>query len=479
MLAILVLLPAAASAGLSETQYYAIFTDGKKVGYTIHVRQVAGGKVTTTESLVMTVTRMGQAMTVKQSETCIEDLQGRPLGFASIQDLGAMVATAKGTVTADGKVKVSRSLFGQQQVQTIDWPKGAMMVEAARLLGLKKGLAKGTTYSTQIFVPSMMQAVIGNTTVGDKREVDLLGRVVTLTEVTTLMQTPMGPISSTSYVNEKLLPLKTVMPVMGMTLEIIACDKAFALSENDVVDFLAKTLLASPTPLTGIKRARSATYHLKPVGGKKLTGMLVTDSQTVKPSTDGRVIVTIRPAKAPSGVRFPYKGADPVAAAALKPTTYLQSEDKKVVALARQAVGDEKDTARAIKKIEAFVGRYISEKNLSVGYASAAEVAVSRQGDCSEHAVLTAAMCRAVGIPARMVAGYLYVPKIGDHSNVFGGHAWAQAYVGRKWIGLDALHGGTGPGHLAQVIGNGEPADFLGMLATMGNFTIEKATLER
>ena len=467
-------------AGEDHLQYYAVFVDGQKIGYATRLRQVAKGKVTTVENAVMTITRMNQSVALRQSETCIETAQGHPLGFSSIQDLGTVSATINGTVTADGKVHVTSSTFGQQQTRTVDWPEGAILAEGLRLLSIKKGLKEGTTYGVTLFVPSMMQAVECRVTVGKKQEVDLLGRIVTLTEVSTSLQLPGVQIDSTGYVDEDFRPLKTVTPtMMGMTIEMVACDKAFALSENDVVDFLAKTILTSPTPLVGLADARSATYRLKPTGPKKLEGMIGTDSQRVRGGKDGSVTLIVRPAKAPAGVKFPYKGTDPAALNALKPTRYLQSDDKRVIALARQAVGGESDAAKAARKIETFVGRYVTKKNLSVGYASAAEVAASRQGDCSEHAVLTAAMCRSVGIPARIVAGYVYTPKLAEKTDIFVAHAWVQARLGRKWIGLDATRGGTAPGHIALVIGDGEPADFLGMLNTMGYFKIEKVTIRK
>jgi len=90
------------------------------------------------------------------------------------------------------------------------------------------------------------------------------------------------------------------------------------------------------------------------------------------------------------------------------------------------------------QKIEKFVCEYISDKNLSVGYASAAEVAQSREGDCTEHAVLVAALCRAVGIPARVTVGLVYVDSFGGQENIFGPHAWAEVNINSKWYGLDA-----------------------------------------
>jgi transglutaminase-like putative cysteine protease len=164
----------------------------------------------------------------------------------------------------------------------------------------------------------------------------------------------------------------------------------------------------------------------------------------------------------------------------MKPTRFVQSDYNDIIELAKRAVGDTKDAAEAVKKIEAFVSKYIENRSLSVGYASAAEVAASKVGDCTEFAVLTASMCRAIGIPARVVSGLVYVKAFGGRENVFGGHMWVEAYVGDKWIGLDATRTPKGfdAGHIALAIGNGEPADFLNLAATLGQFKIDKVVME-
>ena len=95
-------------------------------------------------------------------------------------------------------------------------------------------------------------------------------------------------------------------------------------------------------------------------------------------------------------------------------------------------------------------------------------------------AVLTAAMCRAVGIPARVVSGLIYAENLAGQKNVFGGHAWAEAWVGGVWIGLDATRSpqGYGPGHITLSRGNGNPADFLNLVNVLGGFRIEKVTIQ-
>lgn len=461
-----------------ETEYSAVFMDGGKIGHVIHIRSVSEREVTTTEEMKMTIARGGFSITVSTTETTIETLDGRPIGFEVVQNMSGIEQKSIGKINSEGKFDVTSSVMGTTQKQTVDFPAGAIMSEGMRLLQMKKGLGAGTTYDAVLFVPSMLSAVNASVVVGEVVSTDVFGRMVNLTEMKVAMHTSGGEMTSTSYVDRDFRAQKTIMPAMGMTLEIIACAKEFALSENDVVDFLDKMLLTSPVPLDNIRSKKSVTYHLVPVNNAKLQ-IPYGQNQTVVAGKDGRVIVTVRPVRPASGARFPYSGDLPQILEALKPTRYVQSDAKEIIDLGRHAVGSTKDAGLAVKKIESFVNGYITEKDLSVGYASALQVADSRQGDCTEHAVLTAAICRSVGIPARVVTGLVYADMFLGQRGVFGAHAWTEAYVGGKWTGLDATRApnGYGPGHIALAIGNDEPAVFA-LAATLGNFKIEKVVIE-
>jgi len=258
-------------------------------------------------------------------------------------------------------------------------------------------------------------------------------------------------------------------------VEMVACSREFALSKNDEADFLKEFFLASPVSLPDVKSVKAITYHLEAKDGKELV-FPANDNQVVRPDGEGGLYVTVRPVAAAGNVAFPYAGSDAAVREAMKPTRYLQSDDPAIIELARKAIGDTQDAAEAARRIESFVHEYIKAKDLSVGYASAAEVAQSRQGDCSEHAVLTAALCRAVGIPAQVVMGYVYCPQFMDQQDFFGGHAWVQAYIGERWVGLDATRapGGYSAGHIAQAAGSGNPEDFFALLSIMGRFRIKE-----
>jgi transglutaminase-like putative cysteine protease len=78
-----------------------------------------------------------------------------------------------------------------------------------------------------------------------------------------------------------------------------------------------------------------------------------------------------------------------------------------------------------------FVYDWILDKDYSVGFASAQEVARNPKGDCTEHGVLAVALLRRLGVPARGVVGWVAM------GGTQGLHFWAEARIGGEWIPLD------------------------------------------
>ena len=81
------------------------------------------------------------------------------------------------------------------------------------------------------------------------------------------------------------------------------------------------------------------------------------------------------------------------------------------------------------------MARTINE-NFERGWDFASTVAKRREGDCTEHAVLTAALARMNGIPARVIIGVALISD-GELHNAFG-HAWAELREGDRWAVADA-----------------------------------------
>lgn len=120
----------------------------------------------------------------------------------------------------------------------------------------------------------------------------------------------------------------------------------------------------------------------------------------------------------------------------LEPTFVIDFQEPAVVLLKgeMEKLGQKPSSAYLVE----FVARVIDE-SVPRGWDLASVVADRRQGDCTEHAVLTVALARLHGIPARVAVGVALMSDGIDH--VAAGHAWAELRDGRRWVVADAaLH---------------------------------------
>ena len=87
-------------------------------------------------------------------------------------------------------------------------------------------------------------------------------------------------------------------------------------------------------------------------------------------------------------------------------------------------------------------------------YSAVEEVLELRAGVCQDFAHLFIATARAMGVPARYVSGYIYVPGAGGVTEG-ASHAWAEAWVsGKGWLGYDATHPiRAGANHVRVAVG--------------------------
>src|SRR5262249_48203328 len=132
----------------------------------------------------------------------------------------------------------------------------------------------------------------------------------------------------------------------------------------------------------------------------------------------------------------------------LKSCYFLNCEDARVKAHARQAVGNATDAWEKARRIERWVYDHMDRKNFTEAFATADEAARTLQGDCSEHAMLAAAMCRAAGVPSKVAVGLLYVD--GPRGPSMGFHMWAEVWVRGQWVPIDGTLGRSfvGASHL-------------------------------
>lgn len=115
------------------------------------------------------------------------------------------------------------------------------------------------------------------------------------------------------------------------------------------------------------------------------------------------------------------------------PTLSVQSDNPLIVRKAKELVAGSNDAVQAARVIHSWVMENIRQKG-TPSMPSAVDVLKTMEGDCNEHAILYAALCRAVGIPCKICAGLVY------RDGLFWYHAWNKVYLGR-WIPVDPTFG--------------------------------------
>lgn len=139
------------------------------------------------------------------------------------------------------------------------------------------------------------------------------------------------------------------------------------------------------------------------------------------------------PRAAGSQGRQPGASQDPGGDRWLASNSYLVLTDTLLRSTAASIAGAETDPER----IAAATYRWVTDRFRfrlgAVLFGASPEILRSLTGDCSEAAVLTAALLRARGVPARIALGFASVGR-----GVFIGHAWCEALLGGNWVGVDA-----------------------------------------
>jgi hypothetical protein len=458
---------AAAVAAPSDNTWMTVLLDGRKIGNMHLTRSVQGDHVITTQALSIELARTGIKVGLSSRETDTETRDGTPIGFESRSSISGIESVITGKVHDDGTCEVTTNIGGNPQTRTIMWPKGALLAEGLRLAEAKTSLNPGGHFSELAFQAESLDAVEVATTVGASERIDLPEGARKLIRIEQLIELPGAPTKSIAWINSDQDIQKMTMSVMGYELTMLACSQSCAQAPNQSADILTHALAPAPSALTPDDLHRGVIIRMSSTQADAPLSFVSTDEQRVTKVGNGAEL-RIAPISADSNDS---EGAPQPADS--KPNDWLQSDALEVRKLAQLGAGDAKDPLAQMQNLESFVRGFIRDKNLSVGYASALEVAKNPEGDCTEHAVLLAALGRSLGIPTRVVDGLAYTNHYAGVDHVFVPHAWAQAWVGGKWQSFDAALLGFDAGHIALSVGDGDPWRFFAGLETLGRMKVD------
>ncbi len=199
-------------------------------------------------------------------------------------------------------------------------------------------------------------------------------------------------------------------------------------------DMIKNTRITVARPIPNPDKARLVKYRLTLKEGTPAEAIMADPRQTFQPGASGNTAILEVKRIGPLDGE---PGPPEVNEEYLKPNALVTSQDKQVRALAQRATRGIKDPWQKAVRINDAVYKYIVQQTFEVAFAAANEVARNRSGDCTEHSVLAAAMCRAVGIPSRVAVGLVYVDDAKPELKGFGYHMWIEVYVNQRWVALD------------------------------------------
>jgi transglutaminase-like putative cysteine protease len=113
------------------------------------------------------------------------------------------------------------------------------------------------------------------------------------------------------------------------------------------------------------------------------------------------------------------------------------------------------DTMKMLRSMTlAIKDEFSYARRIEKGIQSPSETLQSRRGSCRDFAVLMMEGARSLGLAARFVSGYIFVPDLDPGRTVGGGatHAWMQVYLpGAGWVDFDPTNSTVGNRNLIRV----------------------------
>lgn len=453
-LALALVPPATAGEETVELEaWYALYVGPSKVGWTMQriVRFEAddGAPRWRNETKThMRLQRAGMELVSTEDGFTIEDAAGQVLEFGKTANLGTGPTKTAGRLV-DGQLEITVA----GRTQTVAYPAGAVGPVRMNTLLEEQGIREGTVLEGKVFhADQPAQGIDLKIVVGKQEDIDLFGRKKRLWRTTATMSILPNPQTIWIDDNDETWASELDLPMLG-TMRTLRTEEALAKTDLEPTEVFFNSLIV---PEGTIDAPRKSTRALYRVAGKSLESAFVDGpGQRVLERGDGWALVeVVVPPDPEAPFEPPYEIAEGFESY-LAGNSLLEIEDEAIRELAAKAPAGAGNAVDLARWIEGFVQTHIDDKSFGVGFGTAAEVARAREGDCTEHGVLCAALARALGLPSRVVMGLAYLDtrkaeKI-EADGVFGYHMWTEVLVGPDtWMPIDAALDGMDATHLAM-----------------------------
>ena len=420
----------AGEAAILADNWYATTIDGKRVGHFHEHREtdVEGGRriVRTAMDSKLTVLRMGTEVAVESKATFVETLDGVPLRFHAVNKVAAREFEIRAERQGDHFL-VTQSAMGKATETEVPYTADLLFPHAIDQRLKATGMQPGVGLAARTFLPESARPTRLQVACTDRAEVELADRSAELLRCELSYELLPG-VEFVEWRDGDAVVERTELALLGNDIVSVRTTRERALLDPAAVELLVGTLVDPGELIAHPRRVEHALFELT-VTDPDLAITLPQDArQKVVQQGDGRWLLEVRAERWKHDDRAPSAGA-----AYRRPSAILPSDDPAIVAMAKRAGGGG-SMERISRRLSRWVYTAIEKKSLSVGFATAKEVAEDLVGDCTEHAVLAAALARARGIPSKVAVGLVYL------NGSFGYHMWTEVWD-RGWHAIDPALG--------------------------------------
>jgi hypothetical protein len=407
----------------ARDEWFGVYKDGRKIGHAHRMVATIEGGYAFSEDSVVSLAMLGTPQLLRStlSAETTDTFALRTFNYELVTP--AATFTARGT-SDDRTLRARYGPKGQESDLVLPLSEPIALPSTLRPRILAEHPAPGARYSLPVFSPLTARSEPLTVVVEGRERLDTrAGTVDTIriAEEHQGVETHAWIDPEGGVVREEAL--------LGFTLEREPREQATAPADGGApLDLVAATAI----PLAGrIEAPRTLARLTLRVSGPAAARVPDDPPRQRRTADLLRIDREAVPAEATALGAVPAGLGDGAPAAALPASPFIESDDPAVRAQARTIAGDATDPRIVARRLVAWVHTEV-EKAPSVTVPSAREVLQSRRGDCNEHAVLLAALARAAGIPARVVAGAVYA------NDGFYYHAWNELWVG-AWVSADAV----------------------------------------
>ncbi len=404
----------------SSATWRGVYYRGEKIGFTVSQTEPKGDGFDLEEDGRLQMALLGATTAATIRTTAHVDANFALRGFEFSLDPGTGPIEVMGQVhdaaTGDPKkvalrVTVKTASGTRTEDRVLDEPPALSLNLSRRLAN--GGLVTGARHRWTVFDPATLHNAPVTVDVGRREIVAGPGRPIPAFRV----EMEFSGLKTTSWITDTGDVVREESPLGLITVRETA-ERARRMAvpikvQTDMYDAAAivpvtKERIDEPRDVRRLRVRLSGA----PVPPADLDGV----SQTASAGAGGTVVDIRDPQTLTAG------RGDPEAAKYLVAEPLIESDDPEIREEAERAIHGITGRRAQAERLTRYVNGLLDKKP-TVSIPSAREVLRTKVGDCNEHTALFVAMARAVGIPARINVGLVFV------RGAFYYHAWPEVYI--------------------------------------------------